>query len=100
MSVQALKARCKEYYEKVLAIAKRRSEMSSDDLAISLEYAFRRHELLQAEREELDFHIGFAAFVVADIERQQAGHSESAAIFKLCKCEWCINGWTPEKGRG
>ena len=83
VSLQALEDRCQEYYEKVLAIAKRRSEMSSDDLDIYLEYAFRRYEMLQAKREEIDFHLGFAALVVADIERQQAGH----------------NRWTPEAGR-
>ena len=83
MSVQALKTRCQEYYEKVLAIAKRRSEMSSDELDIYLEYAFRRYEMLQAKRDEIDFQLGFAASVVAEIERQQAGH----------------NGWTPEAGR-
>ena len=99
MSLQALKARWQEYFDKVVAIGKPFEAMSNDDLGTCLEYAFRQHELLEAQRDEITFQIGFSAFAIADMERRLAGHNESAAIFTLCRCEWCVNGWTPVKGR-
>lgn len=83
---------CDEYAEKVAKFVQPIGEWSNEELSTYLEYAFCDYEKNDAIKESAETHMAYALLMISFIERKLAGHNESAAVFKLCKCEWCERG--------
>ena len=73
-------------------------QMNVEELGEVLEHLHRRREYVEAQIAEMQRELGFNADYICDVERRQAGHSESAARFGQCVCEWCRTGSTPATG--